>query len=133
MFAGGFSFGRFLTPSLLVGGGLGISFNALPADGCGDDDLRLTMSAVLGPMVDWYPLDRGFHVTATAGYASHDDEMTTSHGIGAALGVGYDWFAFSDKHGAQTRLGVLAQITAIKATHAHATLSPALLFTIAVD
>lgn len=135
MFVGGFQIGRFVTPSLLVGGGLGVGFNALPADGCASDDsgLRMTMGMVLGPTLDWYPLDRGFHATATAGFATFDqDDMTSGTGVGASVAVGYDW-AVDHHEGTTTRLGVLAQITAVAASRDHSVAMPALLFTIAAD
>ena len=133
MFVGGFTIGNFVTPGLLVGGSLGLAVNALPAYGCGEDALRLTTAAMIGPSIDWYPSDRGLHVFASAGYASGEQDMTTSHGIGATLGVGYDWLAFAMANDARTRLGVLAQLTAVRTGGSHATLAPALLFTVGVD
>lgn len=135
MFVGGFHIGRFVTPSLLVGGGIGMGFNALPADRCDRDGsgLRLTMGMVLGPTLDWYPTERGFHVTGTAGLATFDqDDMTDGVGAGGLLAIGYDW-AVDEHEGTTTRLGVLAQLTAVAASRDHAIVMPALLFTVAAD
>lgn len=136
MFVGDFEIGYFVTPSVLVGGGTAIGFNTLPANACDFDGsgLRLAMSFVVGPELDWYPLDRGFHVAVTAGYASFDqDSMTTGHGVGGSLAVGYDWAVLAGKDGAALRMGVLAQATALRTTQGHAAMMPALLFTIAFD
>jgi hypothetical protein len=135
MFVGGFVIGNFVTPSLHVGGGTGIGFNALPAGNCPvDDALRLTTSFVFGPAIDWYPLDDGFHVAVNAGYAEvGQDNMTTGRGVGGSLAVGYDWRSFDGKDGETVRFGFVAQATAVRTTHDHAAVMPALLFTVGVD
>ncbi len=135
MFVGGFHIGRFVTPSLLVGGGLGIGFNALPADGCDRDGsgLRMTMGMVLGPTLDWYPTERGFHVAGTAGVATFDqDNMSEGVGAGGLLAIGYDW-AVDQHEGTTMRLGLLAQVTAVAASRDHSIVMPALLFSFAAD
>ncbi len=136
MFVGGFKIGKFVTPSLLVGGSLDMGFNALPDRGCMLDDsgLRFTIGMVIGPHVDWYPLDRGFHVSASAGFASFDqDDMLTTRGVGASVATGYDWVAFHGKQGEPVRFGFLLQVSALRMDANHATLMPALLFTVGVD
>jgi hypothetical protein len=131
MFVGGFELVKTVTPGLLVGAGTGIGFNALPAQGCDVDGsgLSFTIGFVIGPQLDFYPLDLGFHMTVNAGYSSIDQDDVAGHGVGATLGLGYDWMTV-DGPEANLLLGVLAQVTAMRTTQGHNLVMPALLFTV---
>jgi hypothetical protein len=134
MLVGGWFVGKFVTPSLLVGGGLSVGGNALPDDGCvtNEDGLRMTMGMMIGPELDWYPFDRDFHVFATGGFATYDhDSMYAAYGAGATLAVGYDWtIAEKDR---RCLLGLALQTTVVRMTHDHSMIMPALVMSVVVD
>jgi hypothetical protein len=139
MFVGGFSGARFVAPGLAVGATLAIGFNNIPSDESCLGDLGLTLSAVIGGLVEWYPsASLGLQISAGAGYAEVDyqgsmPEMGPSRGIGGVLGIGYDWEVERKTHA--LRMGVRLQVTGIRTytSHEHATLVPALLWTISGD
>jgi hypothetical protein len=134
MMVGGWFIGKFVTPSLVVGGGLSVGANALPDDGCvtNDDGLRMTIGMMVGPELDWYPFDRNFHVFATAGFATYDhDSMYSAYGAGGTLAVGYDWVVTEkDK---RALFGLALQTTVVRLTHDHSMIMPALVMSVAVD
>jgi hypothetical protein len=136
MFVGGWQFGRFITPSLLLGGNLGVGFNALPENGCAldGDGLRFTLGMTIGPNVDWYPFNRGFHVSVNGGYANYEqDSMVTTHGVGGTLAIGYDWPWFRFKTGEYSRFGLALQASAMRMTGSHTIVMPALVMTLGID
>ena len=134
MMVGGWFIGKFVTPSLLVGGGLSVGANALPDEGCvtNDDGLRMTLGAMIGPELDWYPLDRDFHVFATAGFATYDhDSMYAAYGAGGTLAVGYDWTIAKKEN--RLLFGLALQTTVVRMTHDHSMIMPALVMSVVAD
>jgi hypothetical protein len=134
MMVGGWYIGKFVTPSLLVGGGLGMAVNALPDDGCvtNDDGLRLTIGIMMGPQLDWYPFDRDFHVFATAGFATYDhDSMYAAYGAGGTLAIGHDW-TISRKEN-RLLFGLALQTSVVRMTHDHSMIMPALVMSVVAD
>lgn len=122
MMFGSWFVGKFVTPSLVVGGALRMDANALPDDGCvtNDDGLRMTIGLILGPEIGWYPFDSGLHVFAGGGFATFDhDSMYSAYGVGGTVAVGYDW-AFR-KEGARdgVRFGLAVQASTVRMTHGH--------------
>lgn len=136
MFIGGFAVEYEVTDGLFVGGAMTILFNTLLADPpCGvEDGLRLSLGAVMGPMVEWYPGDGPLHLFTLAGYASLDEadgEMRDPvHGIGGTIGIGWDW---GNEKG---RAGVRVQLTGFRTYDGmveHAALAPAVVGTFGFD
>jgi hypothetical protein len=140
VFLGGFSGAYFVAPGLAVGATIAIAFNDLPSDESCLGDLGLPMSGVIGPLVEWYPSsDLGLHVAAGLGWANVAYEgsmpaMDSSNGIGGVLALGYDWEVERGTTAA-LRLGVRLQVIGFRTytSHEHATMIPALLFTISGD
>jgi hypothetical protein len=139
MFVGGFSGARFVAPGFAVGATFAIAFNNIPSDESCLGDIGLTMTGVIGGLVEWYPsASLGLHFEGGVGYANIAyegamPEVGSSHGIGGILGVGYDWEVERRTHA--LRLGVRLQVVGIRTytSHEHAALVPALLFTISGD
>ncbi|HEY5924300.1 MAG TPA: hypothetical protein VIV11_21635 [Kofleriaceae bacterium] len=133
---GGWYIGKLVTPSLLVGGGLVVGLSGLPDDGCVTDDsgARIAIGAVIGPAINWYPLDAGLFVSAMAGYATYDqDSMHVTHGVGSTIALGYDWDDGPFKSGGRSRFGLALQVTVARMTSGHAMMTPALVLSAGAD
>lgn len=134
MMVGAWFVGKRVTPSLLVGGALGMGGNALPDTGCvtNDDGLRMTIGVMIGPELDWYPFESNFHVSATAGFATYDhDSMYAAYGAGGTLAVGYEWTTLEKDN--RFLFGLALQTTVVRMTHDHSMVMPALVMSVAVD
>jgi hypothetical protein len=136
MTVGGWFVGKFVTPSLNVGGGLSAGVGGASDIGCMLDDSggRLLLGTIIGPNLVWYPRDRGFHLAVHAGFAGFDQSSKiASYGAGGTFAIGYDW---ADGHldgGDTTRFGLALQATVTRMTGGHAMMMPSLVMTVGVD
>jgi hypothetical protein len=136
--SGGWYIGKFVTPSLAVGGGLGMDVVGSRPQTCSyANEGVFYMAGTLGPYVEWYPLDRGLHARVLAGAASLDHQHPYGdievYGIGGTAAVGYDWTARNPKGDGDFRFGAEVEVTVLRTAGHHATLMPALTMTIGVD
>jgi hypothetical protein len=149
MFAGGFAAGGVVSPGLIVGGSVLLRFNNPPdADSCGSaarNEGRFVLAGSLGPALEWYPVPHsGFHLSSMIGYASVEEERasddaqtttkSTSVGVGAAAGAGYDWAITRRPNG--LRIGLQLQLAVLRTfddSAGHALIAPAMLSTFSYD
>jgi hypothetical protein len=90
----------------------------------------------VGPFVDWFPLqDEGWHLMLVTGWGGVNQgggsNQLKSNGIGAELGIGYEW-PIGDMG---FRLGLMAETMAFLGGTGrlyHANVAPGLLVTFAV-
>ena len=135
MTVGSWFVGKFVAPSLNVGGALSATVGGMKNPGCMLDDGAgmLAVGMIVGPSLVWYPSDRGFHVTAHAGFATFDqNSVISSYGVGSTVAVGYDW-AEGHIDGNAGRWGLALQATGTRMTGGHAMIVPALVMTVGVD
>ena len=126
--------GKAVRPSLVVGGALGMGVITGRPPHCNlTDEGLLSVSATVGPYAEWYPIDRGLHARFAAGLATLDQgNRTTGVGVGAIGAVGYDWTWYHAKTNTDDRFGLEFQVIVMR-TLGHASVMPALTFTVGVD
>jgi len=135
MTVGGWFVGKFVTPSVNVGGGLSAGVGGGSDDRCmlDADGGRIILGTVIGPNLVWYPRDRGFHLAAHIGFAGFDQSSKIeSYGIGGTFAIGYDW-ADGLVDGDSMRFGLALQATATRMTGGHAMMMPSLVMTVGID
>lgn len=118
-FAGEFAFGWTLLPGFVVGGALYSDLASSPtfkSDSGVEQELGSAHLTMLGAMADWYvrPDDSGFHFQAALTFAVVAVDYKNpgvsvgrdASGIGAILGVGYEW-----PIAAEWGLGILGRLS----------------------
>jgi hypothetical protein len=118
-FAGELAFGWTLLPGFVVGGALYSDLASSPtftSEAGAKQDLGSTHMTMLGAMADWYvrPEESGFHFQAALTFAVVAVDYKNAgvsvgrdaSGIGAMLGVGYEW-----PIAAEWGLGILGRLT----------------------
>jgi hypothetical protein len=140
-FAGEFGFGWTLLPGFVVGGALYSDLASSPTfkgDNGVKQDLGSAHLTMLGAMADWYvrPHESGFHFQAALTFAVVAIDYINAgvsagrdaSGIGAILGVGYEW-----PIAAEWGLGVLGRLSLASlsdAQRSHGVFAPSALATI---